>query len=270
MALRKIVRDNDPDFLCLDELMIDVNKCPTRYFRKLGFEVDVICNTRRENIPNLWLLWKRGIPKPSIFSSSDQQISVHKLKRLRPIIKTWARENFPNFEIELVRTREALDQIQAQIELQGMDDSLFGQEADAKSAYLVAMKNHEKLWAEKSRIRWLKEGDRNSKFFHLYTKVKRAKNTIRRVKKIDESIISDRGDLACYMSKFYEDFQKRVLVTDHLDLLDAIPRLIDEVNLLSLDLIPGPNEIKRAVWDLDPDSSPGPYVSHSVLTEPGQ
>ncbi|XP_042493881.1 uncharacterized protein LOC122073364 [Macadamia integrifolia] len=411
MALRKIVGDNDPEFFCLAKPMIDVYKCPTHYFSKLGFEANVICNTRRDKIPNLWLLWKRGIPKPSIFSSSDQKISVNvdwkgksimissvhasnfrtirrelwmileavsvladpwvvvgdfnatlasnekggpgtfnlgsatdfnamidsckliklasqgpkftwtnnrrmgnvsailnrgfcneewlntfqdcsqlvlprdfsdhnpilvlseacprptncpfrfhkfwiehpdflkkvadswshnicrppsyilaqKLKSLKPIIKIWARENFPNFEIELVRTKEALNQIQTQIDLQGMDDSLFGQEADARSAYVVAMKNYEKLWAEKSRIRWLKEGHRNSK-----------------------------DDIACHMSKFYEDFHKGVLVIDHLDLLDAIPRLIDEVDLLSLDAIPGPNEIKRAVWDLDPDSSPGP------------
>ncbi|XP_042485795.1 uncharacterized protein LOC122066036 [Macadamia integrifolia] len=139
-----------------------------------------------------------------------------------------------------------------------MDDSLFGQEADAKSAYLVAMKNHEKLWAEKSRIRWMKEGDRNFKFFHLYTKIKRAKNTTRRVKKIDGSIISDIDNIACYMSKFYEDFHKGVPVTNRLDLLDAIPRLIDEVDLLSQDSIPGPNEIKRTMWDLDPESSLGP------------
>ncbi|XP_042485796.1 uncharacterized protein LOC122066038 [Macadamia integrifolia] len=196
--------------------------------------------------------WSHNICGPPSY------ILAQKLKRLRLIIKTWARENFPNFEIELVRMREALDHRQAQIELQGMDDSLFGQEADAKSTYLVAMKNHEKLWAEKSRIRWLKEGDRNSKFFHHYTKIKRAKNTTRRVKKIDGSINSDRDDIACYMSKVYEDFHKGVPVTDHLDLLDAIPRLIDDVDLLSLDSIPSPNEIKRAVWDLDPESSPGP------------
>ncbi|XP_042486150.1 uncharacterized protein LOC122066411 [Macadamia integrifolia] len=133
-----------------------------------------------------------------------------------------------------------------------MDNSLFGQEADAKSTHLVAMKNHEKLWAEKSRIRWLKEGDPNSKFFHLYAKIKRVKNTIRRVKKSDSSMISDRDEIACYISSFYEDFHKGTPVTDHLDLLDAIPKLIDEVNLLSLDSILGPNEIKRAVWDLDP------------------
>ncbi|XP_042487307.1 uncharacterized protein LOC122067525 [Macadamia integrifolia] len=439
-ALRKIISDKSPDILYLAEPMIDPSSYPARFFSKLGFEADLISNLRRDKPPNLWLLWRQGISKPSILSFSEQKItiridwkgtsilisSIHascfrasrrdlwvelgsvsilaepwlvvgdfnatlashekrgpglfnigsaaefeamvdscsliklpsqgpkytwsnnrrrgnvaavldrgfcnedwmthfqdcaqlvlprdfldhnpilitleaclkpkncpfhfhkfwtdypsflqlvsdswnegisgrptfvltqKLKRLKPIIRTWARETFPNFEHELVRTREVLDQIQSQIEQYGMDDDQFRQEAYTKSAHLVALKKHEKLWAEKLRIKWLKEGDRNSKFFHLYTKIKRAKNTIRRVKKTDGSIISDRDEIANYMIGFYEEFHKCVPVTDHLELLDSIPRLIDQVDLLNLDAIPGPNEIKRAVWDLDLDSSPGP------------
>ncbi|XP_042521278.1 uncharacterized protein LOC122094740 [Macadamia integrifolia] len=140
----------------------------------------------------------------------------------------------------------------------GMDDALFGKEADAKMAYLVALKHHEKLWAEKSRIRWLKQGDRNSKLFHLYTKIRRARNIVRMVEKHDGTKMYDRDGISSYMVDYYEGFHSLSPINDHLELLDSILTLVDEVDLLTLDAIPGVVEIKKAMWDLDPDSSPGP------------
>ncbi|XP_042486172.1 uncharacterized protein LOC122066439 [Macadamia integrifolia] len=60
------------------------------------------------------------------------------------------------------------------------------------------------------------------------------------------------------MTSYYEVFHKSVPLIEHSELLESIPRLIDDVDLLSLDAILGVVEIKRAMWDLDPESSPDP------------
>ncbi|XP_042486579.1 probable receptor-like protein kinase At2g23200 [Macadamia integrifolia] len=46
-------------------------------------------------------------------------------------------------------------------------------------------------------------------------------------------------------------------MVDHVHLLDNIPRVLHQADCYRMDSLPGNDEIRRAVWELDPDSSPG-------------
>ncbi|XP_042515384.1 uncharacterized protein LOC122089759 [Macadamia integrifolia] len=120
------------------------------------------------------------------------------------------------------------------------------------------MENQEKLWLQKSRVRWLKEGDRCSRFFHVITRIKRSKNTIRCITFEDGVDISARDQMGSYLAEYYETFHKKVDLEDHPHIFNCIPRILQDSDQVMLDAIPSEEEIKRAVWDLDPDSSPGP------------
>ncbi|XP_042487610.1 uncharacterized protein LOC122067831 [Macadamia integrifolia] len=139
-----------------------------------------------------------------------------------------------------------------------MDDQLFALEVEAKTTLIKVMENHEKMWAEKARIRWLKFGDRNSKFFHLSTKMRRNKNTIRSLKKHDGSMVDDPIQIGNYIVDFYENFHKVTPTVQHEELLDNIPLILNQADQYHLDALPGDAEIKKAMWELDPDISPGP------------
>ncbi|XP_042505684.1 uncharacterized protein LOC122082291 [Macadamia integrifolia] len=168
--------------------------------------------------------WAEWVPRPPILSL------MTKLKRLKGVFKCWARSVFPHFEREIDEAKKNLFQVQEEIDGNGMNNQLFAREADAKTALVKAQDNHKKLWAKKARIRWMKHGDKNSKFFYLSAKMRRNRNTIRFLKKQDE----------------------------HLELLDNIPRVLQQDDIYHLDSLLSNAEIMKAVWELDPKSSPGP------------
>ncbi|XP_042486027.1 uncharacterized protein LOC122066276 [Macadamia integrifolia] len=151
-----------------------------------------------------------------------------------------------------------MEEIQTEIVRDGISDLIYTKEADAKTRFLKAMQNYEKLWAEKSRSRWRDQGDRCSKLFHISVKIRRMKNSIKSPKMVDGTLISDKEQIKEYVTGYYEHFHKGTPLTNHMDLLQCIPNVLEEWDRGRLDGIPSDTEIKSAVWDLDPDSAPGP------------
>ncbi|XP_042489804.1 uncharacterized protein LOC122069781 [Macadamia integrifolia] len=196
--------------------------------------------------------WKTSIGGNPIF------VLAQKLKQVKENLKVWARANFPNLNDEVDKAKLELKKVQDMIEVAGMNDELFNREADAKTVLLKANQMYEKLWAEKAKLRWMKNGDCNSKFFHLSVKLRRLKNQITSLKKEDGTWVSDQQGISSYVSDFFEKFHKADEITVHNDLLDNIPRVLEEEDVAGLESVPSGEEIKQAVWDLDPVSSPGP------------
>ncbi|XP_042486110.1 uncharacterized protein LOC122066356 [Macadamia integrifolia] len=439
-ALSYFIRDHSPDVVCVAEPMISESKFPFLFFKKLGFESDFIHNFRMDKVPNIWVIWKQGIPRPSIIAVSDQQLSytvdwlgncvgltfVHancfmvkwrelwselglvvnpnlpwsvigdfnatllsnekrgsgrfnaksaadfqsmvdtclliqvpsqgkmftwtnnrrrgnvaavlyrsfcnskwldmfkstlqrvllrsssdhapilvvsdsiarpgnipfrfnnfwmehdlfdnviqdvwnqeisgnpifilsqKLKCVKMFIKPWGRKNFPNIDNEVKKAYDHLNSVHQEIEAAGMSDDLFGREANAKTELLKATQLQDNLWAQKAKLRWMKDGDKNSKFFHLSVKMRRARNQIRTLQNADGEWMNDQQQLSSYIVNYYEEFHRLSITSPHPELLDCIPCIISNDDALYLEAEPSLEEIKKAVWELDPDSSPGP------------
>ncbi|XP_042485314.1 uncharacterized protein LOC122065562 [Macadamia integrifolia] len=88
--------------------------------------------------------------------------------------------------------------------------------------------------------------------------MRRMKNSFKYLKTDDGTLISDKAHLEEYVTGYYGLFHKGIPLTDHMDLLQCIPKVLEERDRGRLDGIPSDTEIKGAVWDLDPDSAPGP------------
>eukprot|EP00253_Pinus_taeda_P028403 PITA_28403 len=101
-----------------------------------------------------------------------------KLKHLKGKIKQWNLTSFSN----IFQAKQSLDQdmksLQQIIITEGLSEEMVEQEKDLEVQILERAKQEETMWRQKSRIRWLKDGEKNTKFFHNTTIQRKMNNTI--------------------------------------------------------------------------------------------
>ena len=66
-----------------------------------------------------------------------------------------------------------------------------GEIAAALKELSDAFKAEEIFWKQKSRVFWLREGDKNTKKFHALTKQRRARNKITQIIDANRNIVED-------------------------------------------------------------------------------
>jgi hypothetical protein len=62
------------------------------------------------------------------------------------------------------------------------------------------LEKEEIKWKKKSRELWLREGDHNSRFFHLSTIIRRRSNRINEIKLEDGTWLNNREDIGKYFT----------------------------------------------------------------------
>ncbi|XP_059070808.1 uncharacterized protein LOC131860412 [Cryptomeria japonica] len=115
-----------------------------------------------------------------------------KLSYVKQKLKSWNREVFGNIFYEKRRLEGDLGALNAKVMAEGMDEVDFLTEKDLLSRYGEVLQREEIYWKQKSRVNWLKAGDRNTKFFHSSVKARRSLNIILSLRLADGSTRSYR------------------------------------------------------------------------------
>lgn len=121
----------------------------------------------------------------------------------------------------------------------------------------VLLMQEENCWRQRAKVHWLKDGDRNTKFFHAMASQRKCRNAIQSLTKGDGTLVEDQEGM-CEVAKEYFNtlFSRGNCSYD--PVLDAVqPRMSLEDNSklpkeFSLE------EFRMALFQMHPDKSPGP------------
>lgn len=119
-------------------------------------------------------------------------------------------------------------------------------------------RSEEEFWYQKSRIKWLNFGDRNTNFYHAFTKTRYAKNTIHQIQDDEGTLYKGESAVGTHAENFYKEIYKSSNTSLREDLYDDYPQKVTlEINNhLTTEVMDW--EVKLAVWSIGADRAPGP------------
>ncbi|KAL0299932.1 UNVERIFIED_CONTAM: hypothetical protein Sangu_2461300 [Sesamum angustifolium] len=206
-------------------------------------------------VKGIWVLNVEGTPQFRL---------CRKLKALKSSLKAFNNLHYSHISARAKKADLALQDAQTHLESNPRNvvvrDSLG--DLRKKATFLAEAERH--FYYQKAKIHLLKQGDRNTKFFHDMVKRNATRNSILAITKADSSIITSALDFA----QEFVDFYTSLLGTEDLTLPidDGIfhwgPSLTLEL-ASNLCRAVTPAEVKTAVFQISDNKAPGPdgYIS---------
>ncbi|XP_074337634.1 uncharacterized protein LOC141674831 [Apium graveolens] len=141
--------------------------------------------------------------------------------------------------------------------LRGRRDSVgVGRYGEVRWRYLKLLEKQETYWSQRAKQFWLKDGDKNTRFFHRYASIRKEHNKIKRLK--DEHGVWQESDeeIQAIISKYFEQIFTRSrsgeLIPDRIKF-----QSITEEQSHNLLVHVVEKEVNEAVFSMAPEKSPG-------------
>lgn len=122
----------------------------------------------------------------------------------------------------------------------------------------TAYKDEEQFWLQRSRIQWLKKGDRNTGFFHAATRTRRMQNAFSVIEDSQGAEFFEDQEIARVIAAYYQDIFATKSASDFSTIQELLPRKVTEEMNDHLTRLPTTQEIKEATFSINPGKAPGP------------
>lgn len=178
-----------------------------------------------------------------------------KLKIIRESLKKWNKEVFGWLDLNIENIVADMNELDRGIE-EGCNLNVVVKKKEANALFWQQLMMKESLLKQKSRLRWIKEGDSNTKFFHSCLQDRRRKNQILSLQ-VEGRCVEQVGEVKMEVRRFFEEgfkeasFSRPVLGGIEFQTLGS-----EENSFLVAPF--SEEEIKDVVWSCDGNKCPGP------------
>lgn len=180
------------------------------------------------------------------------------LNGLRKTLSKWNKEVFGDVQKRKEKLMREIKEVQDMLD-HNQSDALLKREEDLTCEFDVVLEQEEMIWYQKSREKWIVLGERNTKFFHTSTIIRRRRNRIELLRDDDGRWISNSQDL----EKLATDYYRKLYSVEDVDPAaiqlpsDGFVRLTDqELTALNITFLAG--EVEKAIKSMGKYKAPGP------------
>ncbi|KAF7842396.1 reverse transcriptase [Senna tora] len=229
-------------------LLLILEFCETKAPRSFKFEAiwlehpDIL-----DVVGNAWL------PIPSgEYAMPD--LLLKSLDACRKALIEWSKVEFPNNRKKIERLLK---------ELTECDTGILSNVQRGRSMQILAeiedfWHKEEVYWWQRSRVAWLKNGDRNSSFFHTSTIQRRVRNKILKIKNANGDWLDHEELIVVCVNDYFENIFKHSGPRDLSPVLDYVDSLVTSEDNTALCLPATAEEVRVAAFELGGSKAPGP------------
>lgn len=114
------------------------------------------------------------------------------------------------------------------------------------------------LWYQRSREQWISSGDRNTRYYHTATSVNKSFTRIDKLRTENGEWLTDEGTIRSYIRNYFSQlFSENRTSRPQCFIQGHFPRLTEE-DWREVNRPFEPEEIKQALFEMDPCKAPGP------------
>ncbi|XP_019167808.1 PREDICTED: uncharacterized protein LOC109163513 [Ipomoea nil] len=164
----------------------------------------------------------------------------------------WGRNYNKDFMRRIESCKATMDALRDRVDAEGLM-----RYARADNELLRLLEQQHLFWKQRAKEHWYKGGDLNSKFFHNSVKTRRHKNKVKRLKDGSGNWVQGEETVGQVMLSYFENLFK----PDNGDMQEVIEIITSQVSALDNAKLLRPvseEEVRRAVFQIHPDKSPGP------------
>ncbi|KAL8115300.1 hypothetical protein AgCh_021954 [Apium graveolens] len=164
----------------------------------------------------------------------------------------WGRELTANFSGRIKKAKEEIKTLRHKRDIHSQERF----NATKKELSLI-LSQREIFWRQRSKQLWLQSGDQNSRFFHASASTRRRNNQIHRLQNDTGNWVDWENGLPDLISRYFTDLFKTGGL-NYNDITQWVPTTISAVQNEQLLSPISDEEVKTALFQMNPDKSPGP------------
>ncbi|XP_021759598.1 uncharacterized protein LOC110724485 [Chenopodium quinoa] len=187
--------------------------------------------------------------KASLERSIDRKIA-----RCGEDLSSWARKAFGSVKKKIKDTKKRLRELK-EGSMDGATIDLCRSLAEKLDSLYM---QEESFWFARARANELRDGDKNTKYFHHKASQRRANNRINGLSDQNGNWLQQRVDLERLIEAYFRDLFESSSPTGFPEALEGIEEVVSTDMNESLDREPTGDEIKAALFQMHPNKAPGP------------
>lgn len=165
----------------------------------------------------------------------------------------WNNTSFGHVQRSIKSKKRALEILQCRF-----DASTWCEQRDLREEIKELLTREEIMWKQRSRVQWLREGDRNTQFFHSRASNRRKQNNILRLKGEDGRWVENEEEVCSLVSRYFSDLFSSSSPQHCNSVVEDIDQSLTDGDRLSIERQVTSKEVYEALMQMAPNKAPGP------------